>query len=329
MESPQSHQPKKRGRKPKDEKEQQQSAAKMKDGKKSQQQTSVDDKYTRWKSLVLVLYDWLANHNLVWPSLSSGDLSSSKLLTRISNVCTFLNMQTDGTIPNTLVIANCEVVKPRFNEEAQSPFVKKYNTIIHPGEVLIWNVEAQPNSHNVLGATNSRPDLILTGHQDNAEFALAIKLKLIACNEIFFLMRGLMTWKDNLVVLWSIENHIATSYGRSIIKKPGKGNDKADDEPSVGLRGIFCGHEDTVEDVAFCPSSPQEFCSVSDDSCLILWDARVDTNPARYFLTLSFTVDVLKELYFHISAFNSLIVPSFIPAQVFSCKEVSDKFIKF
>lgn len=86
--------------------------------------------------------------------------------------------QTDGSVPNTLVIANCEVVKPRvaaaehiaqvghyylslassfhiemvsscyptcliiaqifqFNEEARSPFVKKYKTIIHPGEVSV------------------------------------------------------------------------------------------------------------------------------------------------------------------------------------------------
>ncbi|MCL7033142.1 hypothetical protein MKW94_028786, partial [Papaver nudicaule] len=110
--------------------------------------------------------------------------------------------QTDGSVvPNTLVIANCQVVKPsvlscafRFNEEARSPFVKKYKTIIHPGEVnrirelpqnmkivathtdspdvLIWDVDAQPNRHAVLGASESRPDLILTGHQDNAEFAL-------------------------------------------------------------------------------------------------------------------------------------------------------------
>lgn len=30
----------------------------------------VDDKYTQWKALVPVLYDWFANHNLLWPSLS-------------------------------------------------------------------------------------------------------------------------------------------------------------------------------------------------------------------------------------------------------------------
>lgn len=34
------------------------------------QQSAVDEKYAQWKSLVPVLYDWLANHNLVWPSLS-------------------------------------------------------------------------------------------------------------------------------------------------------------------------------------------------------------------------------------------------------------------
>lgn len=63
---------KKRGRKPKpkdDKDQQQQSAGKMKEAKKIQQ-PSVDEKYTQWKSLVPVLYDWLANHNLVWPSLS-------------------------------------------------------------------------------------------------------------------------------------------------------------------------------------------------------------------------------------------------------------------
>ncbi|MBA0748431.1 hypothetical protein Gogos_005249 [Gossypium gossypioides] len=37
---------------------------------KGEKGRSVEEKYTQWKSLVPVLYDWLANHNLVWPSLS-------------------------------------------------------------------------------------------------------------------------------------------------------------------------------------------------------------------------------------------------------------------
>ncbi|KDP33836.1 hypothetical protein JCGZ_07407 [Jatropha curcas] len=308
---------KKRGRKPKpkDEKDLQQqhqsAASKMKEGKKAQ--PSVDEKYTQWKSLVPVLYDWLANHNLVWPSLSCRWGPQLEQATYKNRQRLYLSEQTDGSVPNTLVIANCEVVKPRvaaaehisqFNEEARSPFVKKYKTIIHPGEVnrirelpqnsrivathtdspdvLIWDVEAQPNRHAVLGANHSRPDLILTGHQDNAEFALAM-----CPTEPFVLSGG----KDKSVVLWSIQDHITASAtdpasakspgsGGSIIKKVGDGNDKAAESPSVGPRGIYQGHEDTVEDVAFCPSSAQEFCSVGDDSCLILWDARVGSSPA-------------------------------------------------
>lgn len=32
--------------------------------------TAADESYAHWKQLVPVLYDWLASHNLVWPSLS-------------------------------------------------------------------------------------------------------------------------------------------------------------------------------------------------------------------------------------------------------------------
>ncbi|KAJ0076064.1 hypothetical protein Patl1_33494 [Pistacia atlantica] len=239
----------------------------------------------------------------------------SEIFTLLSSALILAN--TDGSVPNTLVIANCEIVKPRvaaaehiaqFNEEARSPFVKKYKTIIHPGEVnrirelpqnskivathtdspdvLIWDVEAQPNRHAVLGATESRPDLglanleyvilqILTGHHDNAEFALAMS-------------------KDKSVVLWSIQDYVSTlaaepastkSPGSAVANtksatKSGGSNDKPTESPSIGPRGIFLGHEDTVEDVQFCPSSAQEFCSVGDDSCLVLWDARTGSSPA-------------------------------------------------
>ncbi|PHT75788.1 WD-40 repeat-containing protein MSI4 [Capsicum annuum] len=267
---------------------------------------AVDEKYVQWKSLVPVLYDWFANHNLVWPSLScrwgpiveQGSLKNRQRL-YLSEQASFI---AHNYLPNTLIIANCDVVKPRvasedhianFNEEARSPFVKKYKTIIHPGEVnrirelpqnknivathtdgpevLIWDIEAQPNKHAVYGAAASRPDLVLSGHQDNAEFALAL------CPMEPFVLSG---GKDKTVVLWSIEDHIST-LAADAPKSGGSGGSiiKCADNPSIEPRGIFQGHEDTVEDVQFCPSSSQEFCSVGDDSCLILWDARVGNNP--------------------------------------------------
>ncbi|KAK7271966.1 hypothetical protein RJT34_28275 [Clitoria ternatea] len=266
----------------------------------------VEERYSQWKSLVPVLYDWLANHNLVWPSLSCRWGPQVEEATYKNRHRLYLSEQTDGSVPNTLVIANCEVVKPRvaaaehiaqFNEEARSPFVKKYKTILHPGEVnrirelpqnsnivathtdspevLIWDVETQPNRHAALGAPTSRPDLVLTGHKDNAEFALAM-----CPTEPFVLSGG----KDKCVVLWSIHDHIATlsSEAGSNAKQGSKvvsDSEKATESPSIGPRGIYQGHADTVEDVQFCPSSAQEFCSVGDDSCLIFWDARAGPTP--------------------------------------------------
>ncbi|KNA18121.1 hypothetical protein SOVF_073690 [Spinacia oleracea] len=270
------------------------------------QQSAVDEKYAQWKTLVPVLYDWLANHNLVWPSLSCRWGPQLEQATYKNRQRLYLSEQTDGSVPNTLVIANCEIVKPRvaaaehisqFNEEARSPFVKKYKTIIHPGEVnrirelpqhnhivathtdspdvLIWDVESQPNRHAVLGATPSRPDLVLTGHKENAEFALA------TCPKEPYVLSG---GKDTTVVLWSIQDHITTTASDPSSNKP-QGSaativKQNGESPSVGPRGIFQGHEDTVEDVQFCPKSSQEFCSVGDDSCLILWDARTGSDPA-------------------------------------------------
>ena len=70
------------------------------------------------------------------------------------------------------------------------------------------------------------------------------------------------------MVLWSIHDHISTleteqkptkspgSTGTSIkhASKGGRSNDKPVGGPSIGPRGIYQGHEDTVEDVQFCPS---------------------------------------------------------------------------
>ncbi|KAL0380500.1 UNVERIFIED_CONTAM: WD-40 repeat-containing protein MSI4 [Sesamum angustifolium] len=273
---------------------------------------AVEERYTQWKSLVPVLYDWLANHNLVWPSLSCRWGPQVEQATYKNRQRLYLSEQTDGSVPNTLVIANVEVVKSRvaaaehiaqFNEESRSPFVKKSKTIIHPGEVnrirelpqnsnivathtdspdvLIWDVESQSNRQPVLGATPSRPDLVLTGHQDNAEFALAM-----CPTEPFVLSGG----KDKSVVLWSIHDHISSlAADQGASKSPGsKGgavNGKPADGSTVQARGVFQGHEDTVEDVQFNPSSAQEFCSVGDDSCLILWDARTGLS-----LLLSFSL---------------------------------------
>ncbi|KAL0426896.1 UNVERIFIED_CONTAM: WD-40 repeat-containing protein MSI4 [Sesamum latifolium] len=277
-------------------------SSKMRGSGGERRNTATDESYAHWKQLVPVLYDWLASHNLVWPSLSCRWGPVLERGTYKNKQRLYLSEQTDHTQPNTLIIANCEVVKPRvaaenhianFNEDARSPYVKKYKTILHPGEVnrirelpqnknivathtdcpevLIWDVESQPNRHALLGAADSRPDLVLTGHQDNAEFALAM------CPAEPFVLSG---GKDKSVVLWSIQDHVSTLAADTTQSAEAASSIvKAADNSTVGPRGVFEGHSDTVEDVQFCPSSSQQFCSVGDDSCLILWDARIGNNP--------------------------------------------------
>ncbi|CAL9150950.1 unnamed protein product, partial [Musa hybrid cultivar] len=227
--------------------------ARRRRGRERGGKATVDKRYKQWKSLVPVLYDyWFANHNLAWPSLScrwgpQHEQATYKNRQRLylseqttkpmldPSTCIMINesaatLQTDFSVPNTLVIANCEVVKPRvaaaehisqFNEEARSPFVKKYKTIIHPGELP---VSSTPNSSG---------------------------------------------------------------------KQPTKaGNVKSSGSPTVGPRGVYQGHEDTVED--WSPDRASVFGSAAEDGFLNIWDhekvgkkkesAGTNSPPCYYFL---------------------------------------------
>ncbi|KAL5647395.1 hypothetical protein ACJX0J_041750, partial [Zea mays] len=177
----------------------------------------------------------------------------------------------EGTIEK-----RCELTYNSFDNNFENRYELEKSNLDSINILLIWDVEAQPNIHVVLGASESRPDLILTGHKENAEFALAM------CPAEPYVLSG---GKDKSVVLWSIQDHISalgdssSSPGASGSKQSVKtANEK--EIPKVDPRGIFHGHDNTVEDVQFCPSSAQEFYSVGNDACLILWDARTGTTPA-------------------------------------------------
>ena len=287
--------------------------------------------YARWKTLVPFLYDWFAHHRLVWPSLSCRwgavlERNEFKHKQRL-----YLSEQTDGSAqyPNTLVVTNVDVVKRRvaaaehlaFEEESRSPFVKSWKKIIHPGEVnkirefeahpsllvthtdapelFVWDTETQP--HRKTGASvsepdsanePSKPDLALVGHEENAEFALAVR------RDAFEVASG---GKDAQVLLWNVEDHDGGSLwrrdpdsngspiprGTPPRKSPSRSPSKprgggAAGAPTLEPRHRFEGHTDTVEDVAFHPgSSGRELCSVACDSALMFWDTRRGAKPAH------------------------------------------------
>ena len=65
-------------------------------------------------------------------------------------------------------------------------------------------------------------------------------------------------------MLWSIQDHLSAaaeasakspgSSGSSVIKSSKSIGEKISESPVIGPRGIYLGHDDTVEDVQFCPS---------------------------------------------------------------------------
>ena len=118
-----------------------------------------------------------------------------------------------------------------FEEESRSPFVKSWKKIIHPGEVnkirefesqpnlvvthtdapelFVWDTDKQPHRKTGPSAADakderdrtgapSKPDLVLVGHEENAEFALAVR------RETFDVASG---GKDAQVLLWSVADH--------------------------------------------------------------------------------------------------------------------------
>ncbi|PWZ04160.1 Exosome complex component RRP45B [Zea mays] len=95
--------------------------------------------------------------------------------------------------------------------------------------------------------------VILTGHKENEEFVLAM------CPAEPYVLSG---GKDKSVVLWSIQDHISalgdssSSPGASGSKQSVKTTNEKE-SPKVDPRGIFHGHDNTVEDVQFYPSRDQ------------------------------------------------------------------------
>nr|GEW03956.1 hypothetical protein [Tanacetum cinerariifolium] len=220
----------------------------------------------------------------------------------------YFSEQTDGIVPNTLVIADCNFDKFAIPDhisqvnsstrKAAPQFFKVVKTIRHPGEVK--RITEFPQYQRIV-ATHTDSPKVLEGHTSNAEFALAIaslsprgifqghtdtvedvqfhpkrsfavlEMTLASYCGMKEVLEGHTSNAEFALAMCLTQPYVlsggdSTNRAVSIVKTA--------DSASLSPSGIFQGHMDTVEDVQFHPKSTQEFCSVGDDSCLILWDER-------------------------------------------------------
>jgi histone-binding protein RBBP4 len=255
--------------------------------------------YDSWKQLTPLLYDWFTNHNLTWPSLSCrwGRVKEDQKWKRKQLL--YLSEQTTGNAKNTLTIMTADVIKPRvaagevirtFNESNKSPYIKRQQTIFHPGEVnkirevpgyesiivthtdqpelYVWSLERQPDRAQDRGSSkqqDSVADMVLVGHKDIAEFAEGIS------NAAPLVASG---GRDTNVLIWNLGDQVTS------LSAVGGMPSTAFPQTKLSPQTTLQGHESTIEDVVFKPGSGECLASVGDDQCLLLWDTRAGTAPA-------------------------------------------------
>ncbi|KAK4395124.1 WD-40 repeat-containing protein MSI4 [Sesamum angolense] len=221
-------------------------------------QPAADKSYVNWKTLIPVLYDWFANHNLVWPTLSCRWGARFDEVSYKNNQRLYLSERTDGSIPNTLVIATAEIVKSRVAAaEHISQVEKAHSADIH---CVDWN----PIDLN----------LILTGSADNT-VGMYDRRKLTSggVQSPIHIFEGHAA--AVLCVQWSPmkASVFGTSAEDGILNiwdhtKSGdmEGGSGTGNSGSPGLFFQHAGHRDKVVDFHWNASDPWTIVSVSDDA---------------------------------------------------------------
>ena len=150
---------------------------------------------------------------------------------------------------------------PRALTRSQSIFLTAHYTAKHTRrhsecpEVMVWNTQTQPDRDGTQASSMaSCPDLVLIGHERDAEYALDV-------TDLGGVARAASGGSDRAVLTWDLKaGPVAGSSGSP---------------PSLSPIHRFQGHTRTVEDCCFGPVGGGDLlCSCGGDRSLLFWDAR-------------------------------------------------------
>lgn len=209
-------------------------------------------------------------------------------------------LQYDVRVVNELVNRPVDIAKPWIEDgsasDRDSPTNRDFaikKRILHPGEVnriklvaanvlvthtdsprlLVWDMDRQPDRKKNETEPN-RPTCVLTGHEQNAEFAVDVfphgtssqsaQNACIAsggsdCNVCFWRLR------DYEALHGPLEARVKLTGAKGHSYVPGSSR--------------LVGHTNVIEDVSFCQDSSDVIVSVGRDSAIVIWDVREGSRP--------------------------------------------------
>lgn len=239
------------------------------------------------------MYDWFLNHRLPWPTQTCRWGPVQERGKNRTKQTLYVAEQTDGSAPNTIVMMHVDVPDPRTEDpftmwsyldaSKSYPIGKRVKTIRHAGEVnvlrefpvrpqlvcthtdakevYVWDLNAQPALTKSNANAEPKPDIVLVGHEKDAEFALSV-----SANRTQVASGG----QDGLVITWDLEDEQCSVVQENDVLK--------DPTTCIQPRARLVGHTGTVDGVALHPTSEVEVASVGTDKKLIFWDMR---DPAQ------------------------------------------------
>jgi len=255
----------------------------------------INEEYKIWKKNTPFLYDLVMTHSLEWPSLTvqwlpdkveppGKDYSTQRLI---------LGTHTSDNEQNYLMIAevrlpleNTEIDARKYSGSAEEKSeaggyggatgkIEIIQMINHPGEVN--RARYMPQNANIIATKTAGPEVLVFDRTKHS-------LKPGKAGSVNPDLRLTGHTKEGYGLAWNptLEGHlISGAEDNTVCHWDINSGDKS--SGSLEALGIYTGHTDLVEDVAYHCHHNYVFGSVGDDRMLMLWDTRSnDRTKATY-----------------------------------------------